>query len=320
MVEDSPFSRIDKLPEQPIGDDSFTMQPPAQWRVWVAANREKILGDWNKDVVGREWIDALARTPCSGVVLLGFSGPFMKFQPLRAVFDHQWAFVTWLAAEGRGDEAARSLANLVRANQALQRSGAGMLMSMIASACLRRTYDVSQFVIDCGAIGPDSRRELIAALSDAPPINQTTRNCFVGEFAPDRESLERGATGGKSQLMSNATTALGRRFAAFGFDQMCNLNLTEQVLLDYFQQSARYAQQRQFQAMREYKVQFQSRQKAWYRIKNPVGRTLLAMMLDIDLPKVAEALWKVEDARLALLKRLGGPVTTADDTHAVSSN
>jgi hypothetical protein len=50
----------------------------------------------------------MAPTRCGGVVLLGFDGPFIKFQPLRAVYDRQLAFVAWLATEGRGDEAARS--------------------------------------------------------------------------------------------------------------------------------------------------------------------------------------------------------------------
>jgi hypothetical protein len=35
------------------------------------------------------------------------------------------------------------------------------------------------------------------------------------------------------------------------------------------------------------------------------------MMLDLDLAKVAEKLWKIEDARLALLKRLDGATAPA---------
>lgn len=311
MTADSPLSRIKELSEQNIGDDAFITQPPDRWRTWLMSHRDRVLGDWTKDAVGREWIDSMARTPCNGVVLLGIDGPLFRFQPFRAVVNHQLAYAALLAVEGHGDEAARALANLLRAGHSFQRAGAGMVMTLIASACISRSYEVSNFVLDTAAIGPDARRDLIAALSDVPPINSTIQNCFVGEFPPDRESLERGANDGKSQMVSNSTTTLGGRFAAFGFGQMCNLNLTEQELMDFLQQSARYAQQRQFQAMREYKVQFQSRQKAWYRIKNPVGRTLLAMALDLDLAKVAEKLWKVEDERLALLKRLREEVPPA---------
>jgi hypothetical protein len=311
MTGDSPLSRIKELSEQNIADDAFITQPPDLWRTWLMSNRDRVLGDWTKDAVGREWIDSMARTPCSGVVLLGMDGPLFRFQPFRAVVNHQLAYAALLAVNGRGDDAARSLTNLLRASHALQRSGAGTLMSMIASACLSRSYEVSQFVTDCGAISPDAKRELAAALSDAPPIEKTIWNCFVGEFAPNRESLGRGAADGESRIASNSTTALGRRIAAFRFGQMCNLNLTEQELLDFLQQSAKYAQRRQFQEMRDFKDQIQNRQKAWYRIKNPVGRTLLAMIEDLDLAKVAEKLWKVEDARLALIKRLDEVATPA---------
>ena len=77
-----------------------------------------------------------------------------------------------------------------------------MVMTLIASACISRSYEVSNFVLDTAAIGPDARRDLIAALSDVPPIYSTIRNCFVGEFPPDRESLKRGANDGKSQMVT----------------------------------------------------------------------------------------------------------------------
>jgi hypothetical protein len=303
MVKDSPYSRLNEVPLEPSSSKRFSDEKKEKWRDFIATNRETIVRNWESDRIGRDWIDALNQHPSSGVIL----GPSLNFSAVRAMANHRLAYVVWLATEGHGDEAMRLLIPFIRANYALQRSGTPLLNQMIPGVVSGRSYDVAAFLLDEGKLGDDSKKALAMALREAPSIEQVLRQGLLGETFEFHDVIERAAGTLGLPFHDGVYDSVPVQSGLVRFLQstIYNPRQTERPCLEYYEELFTWAKARDFDKIEIITSEFEHTQMLRWALKNPVGRMLRCTILEYD--KAIKRLWEIEDARLALLKRLGAP-------------
>jgi hypothetical protein len=302
MVKDSPSSRVDEVQIEPSPSKTFIGETKEKWRDYLVANREAILRDWKNDQIGRDWIDALNQHPSAGVILCGSSGPSLNFHAVRAIADHRLAYVVWLATEGHGDEAMGLLIPFIRANYVLQRSGTALLNQMIPGVFIRRSYDAAAFLLDEDKLSVDSKKALVVALRESPPVEQILRNSILGqdyEFHDALDKIEESLSSGV-----DGSTHVKSSLVRFLQSIIYNPDLTERSFFEFNQDLFALLKTRDLDKMETLSDESERTHFDRWALKNPMGRMIKAIAVPAFNGVVKET-WEEEDTRLALLKRLG---------------
>lgn len=299
MLKNDPNSRLKEIASPSVDLPMFPLQHE-EWEGFVTKHRAMFEAEWAADSIGREWIEAMARSAPEGLFpSQGIDSPILSFSVIRRSVAIRWAHAQLLWLDGHGDEAIRTLVPILRAGYHLQRGSLALVNQMIASVLLKGTYDRLE-LIEYLTLSASARADLVAALQEAPPVVQNIAQAFQGEQIYYRSSVDQ-VSGDYSTLIKSVASTEKSRFAAnrvlgrFLF----NPARSEREYAAFLNASCRLAQQKQFN-VNDTSMEEVLGEK---RLKNPVGYILTAMAAPA-FPKVAKAFWKAEDQRLALLKNL----------------
>jgi hypothetical protein len=302
MVKDSPYSRVDKVQIEPWAGVLFEKKKE-KWREYATANQEAIEQAWKNDQIGRDWIDALNQHPPAGIIWSG-EGKALGFSALRAIDRHRLNYAICLAAEGHGDEAIRLLIPFIRASFTLQRSGVALLDEMIPVVFLNASYEVAGFILDNGKVSETAKKELATALQDPPPMELILHNAIMGEALPLRDTID---SFGKSLVILHGdfthedAAHENPSFTRFLPGLIYNPHLTERHCLEYYQEYFALLKVRDSEKIKRLD-KLEETELHRFTLKNPAGSMLEEMIIPVFEGKL---FWKADEARLALLKRLG---------------
>jgi hypothetical protein len=301
MAKDSPYSRVSELC---ISSTAATyLRLPAEtkdWSAYIEKYRDEILQAWEKDLLGREWVDAINAHPPAGVwPLRTFSDPLLQFLPIRASSSVRTARAYALALDGHRDEAFSLLVPLISVWQHLQRTGPGLVNGMIANVVLKNCYITSEEILKLGDISNETKTVLAETLNSAPTMRQVVRNGILGEY----ESMA-GAVDAAQTMYSQQNLTQNQKLSLVSWYMphlVSSPNLTKREIMHSLQRPCELAVARQLERLKA----FEKAKPSW-SLKNPAGMALLNMGTP-SLAKVVEHWWQVEDLRLELLKQLEKP-------------
>jgi len=280
----------------------------AQWPEFFAKHRAAFTQAWEKDALGRAWIDAMAQNAPEGVYppVKKTEGPMLAFTPYRQSASARWGYVQVLVIDKRYDDAARLLVPFLRANFHLQRGGAILVTEMIAVVGLRGSYDQLEILVGTGKLSPEVRSEVAVALKEAPPIQLSLHNAFLGEQAFARI--------GYDELKKNYSDAAGFVLSVekskiptnrFLWRLFFNPKRSEKLHVESLRETRELAELRLLGTDDKRAKAFEANISK-KPIKNIVGQIMQQSTM-AAYAKVTDVWWQTEDRRLALLKRLEAP-------------
>lgn len=278
----------------------------ADWADFARLEGSKIEAAWAADIVGRQWIEALAAAHPEGVISRSsYADPMLKFMPVRSTTLRRLAYAWLLSQTGRADEAIDVLIPALGAGYALQRSGGTLVECMIGTVVVGSATDVLERILDHSKPSEPALGRARAALEVSVPMDQLCRNLFLTEaravgqlmdvLRTEPEVSERGTTG-KDQLSWFRTIMRVPVVRPWIFHP----NRTERLTTEFAQEGLALALKRDIVAL---KTRHGPHEKDPWR--NPCGRVLLEMGIP-NSAKITESVWEKEDRRLALLQRLAG--------------
>ncbi|MBK9992113.1 MAG: hypothetical protein IPP19_15665 [Verrucomicrobia bacterium] len=193
---------------------------------------------------------------------------------------------------------------MLEATHQLQRTGQGILNSMITTVIVKMNYTALAEVIELGPITTDHSLRLKEVLCLAPTIQQRIRNTYLGEHEFLRGCMDgvEGKYVSPSAPKENVDRWIRRVMGYGGKWLLFNRNRTEFMGLEELAEASALAEARDITGLKNL-VPVWKRTSEW---KNPVGRITIAAFIQSPL-KIAENIWQVEDQRLALLKQLEKP-------------
>jgi hypothetical protein len=303
LSEKSPYSRLKEAGALEWTDrDFYWPSDSAVWAEHVARNREKIFKAWEKDRIGREWVQAINAQPPKGVWSVGLSAPVLDFKAFRSVLGVRLARSYMLAQDGQQTEALECVAELMRALYVIERTNSGLLHSMIATIALKQCYAVTGAIVALGPISDADRQKLLITLKNAPAAREVIRRAILGEqdFIHDVIETQRYKHGsGISEIKGGRWVELAMRWG--GRWVFLNRNDSERQLVWKLNRVAELAEARDVEKLKATAGEWNYGSP----FKNPAGRLLSFMMMPSYLNTV-ENHWKTEDQRLALIARLEG--------------
>jgi hypothetical protein len=303
LLKSGPGSRSAEIPAGSLDLALFPTER-SEWAAFVTKNRRAFEEAWAADTLVREWTDLMAAHPPDGLFPVGGAdAPMLNFTALRHSTKIRWARAQLLLLDSKGDEAARLLLSLLRVGYNLQQGCASLVHQMIASVIVKGTYDRLELAAESSALSPATRAEVVAALRLAPPVPGNFGRAFLGEEILARATIAQ--TGeGYAFVIKSVGSAENTRFSANRVlgRLLFNPARTQRDYLAFLHTCCRLAQKRQlaaaWQAYKDFEAGLETK-----RLKNPVGQLLTTMVTPAFL-KVADAFWKAEDQRIALLQRL----------------
>jgi hypothetical protein len=301
LLKSGPDSRVNRVPSGQA-DLPFFPVKREEWAGFVLKNRTVFEVAWLEDTLGREWIETMALYSPEGIYPTGApDAPGLSFAVIRRATQIRWACAQLLLLDGKADEAAHALLPLLRTGYHLQKGGTSLLNQMIASACVKGTYERLELIAESGSVPAPTRAAVVAALREAPPVTSNIALVFLGEDISARSFIARvqGEYAGsiESVASTDSQPSTNRILGRFLF----NPRKTEHEYVTFLADCNRLAQERQFSALSQVYTEFDTKITV-KKFKNPAGKMLTAMMLPA-FTKTIERFWKAEDQRLALLKR-----------------
>ena len=307
LLKNDPHSRLGELPKKSVELPQFP-QDHAQWPEFFAKHREIFTQAWEKDTLGRAWIDAMAQHVPEGIYppLKKTDGPMLAFAPFRLSASTRWGYVQVLMIDKRYDDAARLLVPFLRANFHLQRGGSILVTEMIAVVGLRGSYDQLEILAGTGTLSPETRAEVVAVLKEGPPIQLPLRNAFLGEQAFMRiafEELRKDYGAATESLVSKERSRISAN--RFLWRLFFNPKRSERLHMEMLRETREQAELHLLGTADKRAKAFEAGVNA-RPLKNIVGQLMQQSAL-YSFVKVTEVWWQTEDRRLALVKRLETP-------------
>lgn len=310
MMDKHPKSRISEARLR--SEAAMAIRLPTERSAWpehVRTHRQAIRDAWEADALGREWIETLCLRPPVGVHFYRYEEPMLSFQQTRASLFVRTAYAFLLADEGRRDEAVRLLLPELIAWQHLQRCEAMLVHQMIAVVLIKESMKTIDAILDLGAIDPATRAALRETLEKACPIGEVFRFGFLGDYWYSRSFdavLDRGMTVEESKLFfgtvgldSGPIVFVGRRW---GLSLLVQQQSWRAEYLGVLSRVTDLAAARDLTTLAREEAGAERR----WTIKNALGVRLIGVALPA-FTKVASHIWAVEDARVALLRRVEKP-------------
>ncbi|MBK8478738.1 MAG: hypothetical protein IPL39_21385 [Opitutaceae bacterium] len=315
MMDKHPKSRIGEARLRP--DAAMAIRLPTERSAWpehVRTHRQAILDAWEADALGREWIETISRRPPVGVHVYRYEEPILSFRQTRASLFARTAYAFLLADEGRRDEAIRLVLPELVAWQNLQRCEAMLVHQMIAMVMIKESMKTIDAILDLGAIDPATRATLRETLEKACPIGEVFRFGFLGDYWYSRSFdavLDRGMTVEESKLFfgtvgldSGPIVFVGRRWG------LSLLVQQQSWRAEYLGALSRFTALATARDLTTLAREESGAERRW-AIKNALGVRLIGVGLPA-FTKVVNYVWTEEDARLALLRRVGTPDGASD--------
>ena len=312
MGKHSPYSRVRESGGLP--DDLSTLKLPAEIKDWpdhITHHRLEIFQAWDQDHLGRDWIAAINAHPPRGIWPHGLYDSVLKFEPIRATIEVRAAKAYALALGGDRDQAIALLLPAIEAMQHVERTSAGLLHSAIATTVFNRYYKVIEAILDLGSISSKTKAALLQILRPAPIPPLVFRNAILGEQAVVRKTadLVSGMADGVDAGNIEARAEMARVYQAPGsrmiFFLGFNRNVTERMWVEYLQEVRDLATNRKVDDLKildNWKLSTRLLLHSWH-FKNPIGN-MLVLGSRPEFAKFVESVWKAEDTRLIVQKRL----------------
>jgi hypothetical protein len=156
---------------------------PAEWRVFLVANRDTLRADWMAAASAREWVAALDAFEVIGDATASSDEPQLDFRALRATCFLHCAYASLLAIEGRGDEAVAVLRPMLSVGRKLQPAARGVTRLSTGIVCQHACQNAAQFILQSAAPTPDVLRLLGTSLAPGTDLAANYRRVFLCECA-----------------------------------------------------------------------------------------------------------------------------------------
>lgn len=307
MMDKHPKSRTSEARLKP--DVAMAIRLPsdrAAWAEHVRAHRQEILDAWEADSLGREWIDELCRRPPQGVHFSRHDDPMLSFQRVRASLHARMAYTYLRATEGERDEAVRLVLPELVAWQNLQRCEAMLVHQMIAVVIRNEAMKTINGILDIGTVESATLQEIRSALDGACPVGEVFRFGFLGDYCYSRSfsgALDRNLTEDESRILLGTlgldSPVLILQSRLFGYSWLVQKAHWQREYLTAMLRVVSLAAARDLQTL---KRESEEADRRW-AIKNALGVRLMGMAMPA-FSKVADNIWVMEDARVALRKRV----------------
>jgi hypothetical protein len=190
MLKTDQGSRLKEIAQSSA---ELPMFPPNhdELSAYVTKHRAMFEAEWAADLLGREWIEAMAQSTPEGLYPnQGIDSPLLSFSVIRRSVTIRWAHAQLLWLDGHSDEATRTLVPILRAGYHLQR---GSLSLVKHPAIIWLTGGFSNSIGDIAwTPGPASNDQSASGFRDAgivmmyPPLRGGNNNpgyieTFYGE-------------------------------------------------------------------------------------------------------------------------------------------
>jgi hypothetical protein len=282
-----------------------------EWTSFAVQNRALLEAAWLEDALGQEWIDEMAANKPEGLYPPpSMKDPCLDFLKIRRTSQLRWSKFHLCLIDGETDEAAQLLVSLVRASYNLQSAGTNLVSQMIPVVLLKGTYQRLELIADVPSLSSQTRKDILAALTEAPSIKLAFTNAFLGEQIIARESMDsmRGNPQSAFDELVNMAQVFDDKRDVQLFQKnvfrhfLFNPNRTEREYADYLTESCELLQNKHWDRSEKIAAAFEAKVTSW-QLKNPVGRLFGAMALPA-FQKIAKNFWQAEDQRVALINRL----------------
>ena len=307
MAKASSSSRIsDRNQGNLLTTDLKLPAKQADWSTYTNAHRGEILAAWEKDKVGREWINSLITSAPSGLVPDKIKDTLLSYSIVREVFEIRMLKAQLLFAENNVDEAAGITEQTIQAIEKLSRGGGTLVNEMIAAVLLRRSCETLSYFVDAHGFSAATKHRLVAALRGFRGGGELLKRTFDAErlYAyqtvvemKDRSSSPFAELTGFHPLFSRII------LSSFVTRFLYNPKLAEQQYDRFLEQIGQLAEARKFNESSPLFRSAKDERLPSFEIKDPLGR-MMAVMSVPAFEKVAEHFWQIDDLRLALIKRL----------------
>lgn len=296
LVRSNPQNRISEFAPEVLRL-SIIPWKTADWPEYLASNRAQIEEAWDKDALGRSWVEAMATAVPEGrYPIAALDGGWIDFRSFRQINYVQWGHAQLLAVDGDLDDAARAFISFLKANYHLQRGGSMMTTEMGSVIAVHTVYGALKPIVDSGQLSPGARAELAAALREAPAPEAIIHNIVAGENRYARLWFEEAARNAANRRF---TLSLTQGRAVFGTGWMYPLLYNPNRTMREYNATSKaiewLAEQRQIVGLQ----QLTHTMPSW-TWKNPIGTALRQTVMP-TMSKAVENIWAVDDQRIALL-------------------
>lgn len=307
MMEKHPKSRTGEALLKP--DAALAIRLPSERDAWaehVRTHRQAIIDAWEADALGREWIDELCRCPPQGIHLYRHDDPMLSFMRVRASLHARMSFAYLRATEGDRDEAIRLVLPELIAWQHLQRCEAMLVHQMMAVVMIKESLKTIAGILDLGAVEMVTVAELRDALNSSLPLGEVFRLGFLGDYVYSRSfetDLDSAMTQEGSKLflgmlgLDDAPLVFQSR--VFGFKWLLQ---KERWRHEYLAAMTRVVSLATARDLVTLKQESDAADHRW-AVRNALGVRFMGMAMPA-FAKVAEQIWVMEDARVALRQRV----------------
>jgi hypothetical protein len=306
MAEKSPYSRLQE-PGVINAEDLQTWAVSVvkgDWPTLVPTKREQIVKAWEADQLGKQWIDAVNKTPPKGVWPQGINSPIISYKPVRATCYIHTMYAYLLAIDGRYDEAMAALLPMIQAMQSIERTNGNIVHEMIANVVTKTGYSAAAEIMKRGTLSAGTRVKFREVLNAAPTPQQNIRHAFLGEHEFLRGCMD--AVEGKYAPLAAHQEGMDRWIDLImkngGKWILFNRNRTERMGLTALTQISTLAEARDLEGLKRWEPDWD---KA-HSFRNPAGRMVIAVWMP-GFSKLVPQIWEVDDMRLDLLKQLEKP-------------
>ncbi len=282
-----------------------------EWASFATQNRALLEAAWGHDSLGQAWIDEMAANKPEGLYPPpSMKDPGLDFSKIRRSSQLRWSKFHLYLIDGKPNEAAQLLVSLVHASYHLQSAGTNLVNQMIPVVFLKGAYQRLELIVDDPSLSDQTRKDILATLTEAPSIKLAFANAFLGEQIIARESMDsmRGNPQAAFNELVNVVKVFDDKRDVQLFQNnvlrhfLFNPNRTEREYADYLTESCELLQNRHWDRSEKIAAAFEAKVTSW-QLKNPVGRLFGAMALPA-FQKIAQNFWQAEDQRIALIHHL----------------
>jgi hypothetical protein len=304
--KNQPLGRNFREPNRIFSDSRISapfvdVDKPAAWPAWLRRHRSAIELDWADLAPVRAWVEELNRFDRIGdLTIARYDADIIAFGPLRSYSYHVCEMAGLQAIDGHGDEAIATVLPLLEVGRKLEPSSRYLVRAMIARVMQRMALHTAVFVLDTTPVSPAMRDRIAAALTLGIGGEAGARHLCAMDY-----TIEVGSSSDQSLgdfIPSKGSHTILRRvlnlIGPFVYNRRHSMNLLGEFTVKLQEAAARRDLAGIDRLQRTY-----AQEQARPRFKNFAGNYLVDRMTSLPT-KMIETYWKIEDDRLALIRRL----------------
>lgn len=273
-----------------------------RYLAFIAANRAALAADWETLAPQRAWLGRLNAFERFGDLTPGdFAADIPDFRAWRLLSQHLCAHAAGLAADGRSDEALLALVPLLEAGRKLQTSSRSLVRTMMGVTVERMAFDTAALVLDQGAVAPETRARVRAALGTVSATAMARRLVQIeyAQFAPRFGHLRLG----ELLMLGREGGGVVRPVLNFLSGFAINPNATINLYGRFVEELAGHAERRELGKLAAARAALHRQFRGEMRMKNLGGR-LVVWISTPAYDRMVGSHWKLTDLREELLRRL----------------